>query len=1180
MRKDMENKYSVGGTILSGMIGAYIGYKYAESNKGKKKGRKLFSNGGGVKHSYEIEQEGDEFIVEFYKSDGTLDWGRGGFSSREEAEKYALENRRYSEGGEVGMSDVSQANDRYLNSISAEEKSEILKNIANHYGISVSDAEEEVTENAEEFLYEFIADDASLRMKVYTAMKRNGEYAEGGAVAEYWQPITDSLIYDGVHSYSMDDIDDEETLLEGQVWIKFKSIPKGVTNLPYEVKRAIESDFEYYGYSNTAYRKSVDLTEGSWFDYYIQFRNLTYQELEDLLVKLPEQVAESLEEQEIEGYGELGFNTYGNPINVDVSSDNESEEEEDEENDDEYAYYEVYDEETGKSLMIYAYDQEDAETIAENLSFEYFEDGDEYNPNEDDYAKGGGISDVVVYDNGGESFDRYTIFTPDGSVFGMSDNALMPNGFNMYIGDDTEIQKGSHLGKKLKSVPQSIKIAVERRMNEEFAKGGEVSKPKRGLSYGKKDDVYFDVVTLLNSKMQKPKGIFGQEKPKVQTMSLDSLMEYLKYYEIRPQFEVDLPTELFTKESFLQYRTDDSKFRFISGKIYRLGKEELIRKLIDSYITENGRQPNANMLAKFERLESVKYAPEKTTIVQRIMSKQLLAKGGGIGFKGLSAKVAKRYEGKKVAPKYQSQYGTTYSKSEAKEVGDKVAGKVYWNQQGRKMAQGGGVKSSRNEDIKECKKLVKAFCKEYGERFKLNEKEIMSKVSYNGYLGHGASVFVGLQVNSNIDNLKVGEIKPTTAFVRLSSDINPNGVSKEIGIARSYVIEFRVEGSVRKRGGRTEEKPFFYAYQYGTTIDEVMNKFEGKVLYDLFPLEFKNGLKLSMSVVFAEGGMTEHGLREGDIILGKFSEDSKDIEIADKNNKFVLVDLDKGMRSRTLGDVKNEYLPQFGENRYVGKTNSQVWNGWSESQRKHFLDDHRVLMNDTLHIQASKYRYNELPNDLLVPIERELKEHIESPSYAKGGGVNGGMQFYVAMADIRYFDSEGEYKKYTTYNHIKAESEEQAKMILLRFIENDLGKNEWEWEDEDIYIASAQRSDEEIEFRGYLSADKFGGLSKDKFSKGRFAEGGGVDEVISINIQGYPYYLKKMGDTTHFKMANSKDGIDMVIGSHIAQHKGEEYYSDVASWLKGGKSPNGKSYSSYYYAEGGGISGLDDLVRG
>jgi hypothetical protein len=98
MRKDRNNKYSVGGTILSGMIGAYIGYKYAEK---KKKGRKLFSKGGGVKHSYEIEQEGDEFVVEFYKSNGKLDWGKGGFSSREEAEKYALENRTYAEGGEI-----------------------------------------------------------------------------------------------------------------------------------------------------------------------------------------------------------------------------------------------------------------------------------------------------------------------------------------------------------------------------------------------------------------------------------------------------------------------------------------------------------------------------------------------------------------------------------------------------------------------------------------------------------------------------------------------------------------------------------------------------------------------------------------------------------------------------------------------------------------------------------------------------------------------------------------------------------------------------------------------------------------------------------------------------------------------------------------------------------------------
>jgi len=91
---------------------------------------------------------------------------------------------------------------------------------------------------------------------------------------------------------------------------------------------------------------------------------------------------------------------------------------------------------------------------------------------EEEFGNGGSIKDVIVYDNGGETFDRYTIFTPDGSVYGMSDNASMPNGFNQYLGDDTEVEKGSHLGKRLKSVPKSIEKAVVQRMNDSYAKGG------------------------------------------------------------------------------------------------------------------------------------------------------------------------------------------------------------------------------------------------------------------------------------------------------------------------------------------------------------------------------------------------------------------------------------------------------------------------------------------------------------------------------------------------------------------------------------------------------------------------------------------------------------------------------------------------------------------------------------
>jgi hypothetical protein len=67
------------------------------------------------------------------------------------------------------------------------------------------------------------------------------------------------------------------------------------------------------------------------------------------------------------------------------------------------------------------------------------------------------------------------------------------------------------------------------------------------------------------------------------------------------------------------------------------------------------------------------------------------ANGGGIGFKGLANKVAKRYEGKSVAPKYQGEYGKRYSKSEAQEVGRKVAGKVYQQQQSKKFDGGGNI---------------------------------------------------------------------------------------------------------------------------------------------------------------------------------------------------------------------------------------------------------------------------------------------------------------------------------------------------------------------------------------------------------------------------------------------------------------------------------------------------------
>ena len=92
------------------------------------------------------------------------------------------------------------------------------------------------------------------------------------------------------------------------------------------------------------------------------------------------------------------------------------------------------------------------------------------------YGDGGEIlKKTIVYDNNGDTFDRYTVFTPDGSVYGMSDNPTSPQGFNQYLGDDTEVEKGEHLGRKLKSVPKSIEKAVLNRMEEDYANGGSVA---------------------------------------------------------------------------------------------------------------------------------------------------------------------------------------------------------------------------------------------------------------------------------------------------------------------------------------------------------------------------------------------------------------------------------------------------------------------------------------------------------------------------------------------------------------------------------------------------------------------------------------------------------------------------------------------------------------------------------
>ena len=73
---------------------------------------------------------------------------------------------------------------------------------------------------------------------------------------------------------------------------------------------------------------------------------------------------------------------------------------------------------------------------------------------------------VDVYDNGGETVDRYTIVVDEDieNCIGMSDNPCHPQGFNQYVGDVALVFLNTQ--KHLDEIPETIRKAVEARVKE------------------------------------------------------------------------------------------------------------------------------------------------------------------------------------------------------------------------------------------------------------------------------------------------------------------------------------------------------------------------------------------------------------------------------------------------------------------------------------------------------------------------------------------------------------------------------------------------------------------------------------------------------------------------------------------------------------------------------------------
>ena len=82
----------------------------------------------------------------------------------------------------------------------------------------------------------------------------------------------------------------------------------------------------------------------------------------------------------------------------------------------------------------------------------------------------------IILDNQGETFDRYTIITPDGEVYGASVDPFHPQGFGQYCGHSIELcyKQGARLFlKKDGTWLKSEAVRCMRTLANNFVKRGE-----------------------------------------------------------------------------------------------------------------------------------------------------------------------------------------------------------------------------------------------------------------------------------------------------------------------------------------------------------------------------------------------------------------------------------------------------------------------------------------------------------------------------------------------------------------------------------------------------------------------------------------------------------------------------------------------------------------------------------
>jgi DNA repair protein RadC len=264
---------------------------------------------------------------------------------------------------------------------------------------------------------------------------------------------------------------------------------------------------------------------------------------------------------------------------------------------------------------------------------------------------------------------------------------------------------------------------------------------------------------------------------------------------------------------------------FSTKEAYAENKEELINQLA-KWGEEWGQESIG-----FEFEGDLMYVPQK------------FKKGGEskkIGFKGLANKVANRYEGKKVAPKFQSEYGKTYSKEEAQEVGNKVAGKVYREQQSNKLANGGKLKEYNHLKEYYEKYVNGGFVGGDIIKFKYDGKEFTRKVESVDDMGNALVNLMKTQ-KATINPADIFDIKKDFSekdVIIKKIGLNENLAEYLVSVSPTFAVWFAdaiVENEIEERQESKEvvlkainEKSFskntnYFNNNFGGSIREILD---------------------------------------------------------------------------------------------------------------------------------------------------------------------------------------------------------------------------------------------------------------------------------------------------------------------------------------------------------------------